>query len=491
MTTPAEIGPWFAAILPEIGLLVLAFVVLVLDQATRRRTERNFLGWVTAAGLVVIAGLGAYFSRPGETPVEMWGGMLRLDSAGFLFRMLFLTGAALTVLFAMESEILREKGEFYILLLVSTLGMCLMSSATDLIMLYLAIETTSIPLYILAGFVTVDQKSVESGIKYLLFGAMTSAVMLFGFSFLYGFTGTTNIAAIAQSISQQVSGSPDKPVFFIAALVLVLVGFGFKISAVPFHFWAPDVYEGSPTPVAGFLSTASKAAGFAVLLRVLFGAFPNLATIWTLLIAILATASMFVGNLLALAQRNIKRLLAYSSIAQAGYILIGVAANSQFGASGAVYYLLAYLVTNLAAFGIVTVVGRSLGSDEISAYAGLSRRSPGLALALLAALLSLGGIPPFAGFFGTLLVFGSAIQQGMLWLALVGIANSIIGLYYYLMVLKVIYVYRSEEEARPLVSVPGWKVALILCVAGVVTLGVLLSPWYNLSAAAATAFGVY
>ncbi len=491
MTTTAFDTQWILGILPEIGLLVLAFVVVVLDQVRRRRRTRNILGWVTAAGLVVIGVLAAFFSQPGATPVEMWGGMLRLDSAGFLFRMLFLAGAALTVLFAMESEILREKGEFYILLLISTLGMCLMSSATDLIMLYLAIETTSIPLYILAGFVTVDQKSVESGIKYLLFGAMTSAVMLFGFSYLYGFTGTTNIASIAQSISQQISGSPEKPVFFVAALMLVLVGFGFKISAVPFHFWAPDVYEGSPTPVAGFLSTASKAAGFAVLLRVLFGAFPNLASIWTILIAILATASMFVGNLLALAQKNIKRLLAYSSIAQAGYILIGVAANSQFGASGAVYYLMAYLVTNLAAFGIVTVVGRVIGSDEISAYAGLSRRSPGLALALLISFLSLGGIPPFAGFFGKLLVFGSAIQQGMLWLALVGIANSVIGLYYYLTVLKVVYLYRSEDEAQPVLSVPGWKVALVLTIVGVITLGVLLSPWYNLSTATATAFGVY
>jgi NADH-quinone oxidoreductase subunit N len=487
MTTTTDIGQMLLAILPEIGLLILAGLVLVLDLGTRGRPGRNFLGWVTAAGLVVIGVLAAVFSQPGVQPVLMWGGMLRLDSAGFLFRMLFLTGAALTALFAMESESVRERGEFYVLLLVSTLGMSLMASATDLILLYLAIETTSIPLYVLAGFVTVDQKSVESGIKYLLFGAMTSAVMLFGFSFLYGFTGTTSIFNIAQAFT-----AGGIPLFAgIAALMMVLVGFGFKISAVPFHFWAPDVYEGSPTPVAGFLSTASKAAGFAVLLRVMFVAFPSMASIWSILIAILATASMFVGNLLALAQKNIKRLLAYSSIAQAGYILIGVAADTQFGATGAVYYLMAYLVTNLAAFGIVTVVGRAVGSDEISAYAGLSRRSPVLSLGLLAALLSLGGIPPFAGFFSKLLVFGAAIQQGMLWLAIVGIVNAIIGLYYYLTVLKVVYLYRSEEEARPLLSVPGWKVALIVCLVGVVTLGIVMAPWYTLSSAAATAFGVY
>jgi NADH-quinone oxidoreductase subunit N len=224
---------------------------------------------------------------------------------------------------------------------------------------------------------------------------------------------------------------------------------------------------------------------------VMFVAFPGYSSIWTIIVAIMATASMFVGNLLALTQKNLKRLLAYSSIAQAGYILIGVAADTQFGASGAVYYLMAYLVTNLAAFGIVTVVGRVIGSDEISAYAGLNRRSPGLALALSAALLSLGGIPPFAGFFVKLLVFGAAIQQGMLWLALVGILNSIIALYYYLTVLKVVYTYRSEEEARPMLSVPGWKVALVLCLVGIVTLGVVMAPFYNLSTAAATAFGVY
>ena len=485
--TTADIGPMVRAIIPELGLVLLAALLLVLDLASREKAGRNLLGWVCAAGLVVIGIVSVLFAQPGAQPLAIWGGMLRLDNAGFLFRMLFLTGAALTALFAMESESIRERGEFYILLLVSTLGMCLMASATDLIMLYLAIETTSIPLYVLAGFVVADQKSVEAGIKYLLFGAMTSAVMLFGFSFLYGFTGTTSILNIAQGLS---TGSV--PVYaMVTVLILVLVGFGFKISAVPFHFWAPDVYEGSPTPVAGFLSTASKAAGFAVLLRVMFLAFPGYSSIWTILVAALATASMLVGNLLALAQKNIKRLLAYSSIAQAGYILIGVAADTQFGTSGAIYYLMAYLVTNLAAFGIVTVVGRAVGSDEISAYAGLSRRSPGLALALLAALLSLGGIPPFAGFFGKLLVFGAAIQQGLLWLALVGILNSVIALYYYLTVIKVMYLYRSEDEAKPLPSVPGWKVALVVCLVGIITLGVILAPFYNFSTLAATAFGVY
>lgn len=480
MTT--DLGTLMLAILPEIGILVLATIILVMDLILHRQAGREALGWTTAAGLMVIAGLAVVFSRPEAAPQFIWGGMLRLDWSGFIFRMNFLVGASLTALFAVESEKLRERGEFYLLLLVSTLGMSLMASASDLIMLYLAIETTSIPLYVLAGFVYQDKKSVEAGIKYLLFGAVTSAVMLFGFSFLYGFTGQTNLYLISQSI--QLAQVPYGLV--IMALVMVLVGFGFKISAAPFHFWAPDVYEGAPTPVAGFLSTASKAAGFAVLLRVLLSAFVEYSPVWMYVISGLAVLSMFIGNLLALTQTNLKRLLAYSSIAQAGYILIGVAAGSPFGASGALYYLMAYLLTNLVAFGIVTLVGRANGSDEISAYAGLSRRAPGLALAMLAALLSLGGIPPFAGFFGKLLVFGAAIQAGQIWLAMVGILNSVIGLYYYLVVLKVIYLQRSPDEGNRIALAPGWQVALLVGVLGILVLGVIFAPFYGFSVDAAT-----
>jgi len=465
---------WFLAILPEIGLLVLAGLVLVLD-VTARGKRGGSLAWVTAGGLAVVAVLSVAFARPGAEALLLWGGMLRLDAAGFVFRLIFLLGAAVTALFALESPTLRERGEFFALLLVSTLGMSLMASSADLVMLYLAIETTSIPLYVLAGFILHDQKSVESGVKYLLFGAMASGIMLFGFSLLYGFTGSTQLYEIAGKLMG------FQPVLLsVAALLMVLVGFAFKISAVPLHFWAPDVYEGAPSPVAGFLSTASKAAGFAVLMRVALASFPaDLANVWPLIVAVMATASMILGNFLAVAQKNIKRLLAYSSIAQAGYILIGVAAANSLGISGALYYLMAYLVTNLAAFGIVTLVGRAIGSDEISSYAGLSRRSPALGMALLAALLSLGGIPPFAGFFGKLLVFASAIQANLVWLAVVGILNAIVGLYYYLNVLKVVYLYRSADDAQPLSLSPGWTAALVVCVVGILVLGFIFSPWYT------------
>ena len=244
----------FLAILPEIGLIVLGAIILTLDLVLRG-SSRRMLGWITAGGLLVVTVLALIFARPAETPQLIFGGMLRLDGLAFVFRLIFLIGAAITSLFMVDQDEYGQEGEFYALILVATLGMNLMASSANLIMLYLAIETTSLPLYIMAGYMTRDPKSTEAGIKYFLFGAMTSAFMLYGFSLLYGFSGTTNLYAIAEKTSSIPMG------VMLASLLLVLIGFGFKVSAVPFHFWAPDVYEGAPTPVAGFLSTASKAAG--------------------------------------------------------------------------------------------------------------------------------------------------------------------------------------------------------------------------------------
>jgi NADH-quinone oxidoreductase subunit N len=270
--------------------------------------------------------------------------------------------------------------------------------------------------------------------------------------------------------------------------MLVLVGFGFKVSVVPFHFWAPDVYEGAPTPVAGFLSTASKAAGFSVLMRFLLAAFPpDAVPYWTAILAALATASMTLGNSLALAQKNIKRLLAYSSIAHAGYALIGVAAVSQFGITdvsrfgitAVVFYLVAYVITNLAAFGAVAAFWRISGSDEIADYAALSRRAPGLSLVLLVAFLSLAGMPPLGGFVGKVFVFAAAVRANLVWLAIIGVLNSIIGLYYYLIVLKVIYLYRSEEEDKPVPITRPYALALVVLVIGIILVGTAFAPWFN------------
>ncbi len=465
----------FLAILPEILLIILGGVILIVDLISSKE-KRNGLGWVGAIGLAIIILLSLFVARPGAAAVESWGRMIRFDWLSFTFKMLFLFGAAITCLLVMDNERLGQRGEFYLLLLASTIGMCLMASASDLIMLYLAIETTSIPLYVLAGFLTNDDKSAEAGFKYLLFGALTSSIMLYGFSLLYGFSGTTSLYDIAAKVSAGQVG-----LALLGSLVLILIGFGFKISAVPFHFWAPDVYEGAPTPVAGFLSTASKAAGFAVLLRFFTVVFQDNAIVvqWGAILAALSVATMTLGNLLALTQKNIKRMLAYSSIAHAGYALIGVVALSADGLSSTIFYLIAYMLTNLAAFGAVAVVGRLIGSDDMTAYHGLSRRSPGLALILLVALLSLSGMPPLGGFIIKFLVFAAAVKANLIWLAVVGVLNSIIGLYYYMTVLKYVYLYRAEGDEQPLAIPRPSALALIILVFGIILIGTVFSPWYG------------
>jgi NADH-quinone oxidoreductase subunit N len=473
----------FLAILPEIALFLLAGLVIVYD-ALWKPEQRRSLGWVTAGGLLLTIVLSMLISWPGNNQRLIFGGMLRQDLFGFVFKLLFIFGAAVTSLFAIDIKEIGYRGEFYALLLISTLGMCLMAGAADLIMLYLAIETTSIPMYILAGFMTGDQKSTEAGFKYMLFGATASAIMLYGFSLLYGFGGTTDLLELAN-----IFYTLDFPkIAMIGSFMLILVGFAFKISAVPMHFWAPDVYEGAPTPVAGFLSTASKAAGFVVLLRVLLYVFTPVAIgDWSVILATLAVITMTIGNLLALAQKNIKRMLAYSSIAHAGYILIAVVVATEFGISSIVFYLVAYLVTNLAAFGVVVIFWQVVHSDEISAYAGLSRRSPGLAFAMLIAMLSLAGMPPLAGFVAKVFVFAAAVEANYIWLAVVGVLNSIVGLYYYLTVLKVVYLYRSDDEGKPFPLSRPNRIALTVLTIGIVLIGTLFGPWFNLAEKVASA----
>jgi NADH-quinone oxidoreductase subunit N len=474
------------AILPHLLTLTLAGAVMVVDVVVSE-DARKYLGWVTAGGLGVILVLALLFSRPGETGALVWGGALRADWMAFTFEMMFLFGAMITAIFAMDSDGLSRRGEFFVLLLVATVGMMLMAGAADLIMLFLAIETVSIPLYVLAGFLTQDKKSTEAGYKYLLFGGVTSAIMLYGFSLIYGLTSSTQMYEIGQLMAQMLSSGSSAVIPIAAAMLLVMIGFMFKISAAPFHFWAPDVYEGAPTPVAGFLSTASKAAGFAVLIRMLSVVFPALFQQWTILVAVIAVLTMTIGNLIALTQKNVKRLLAYSSIAHAGYVLVGVAAISQKGILGleaAVFYLIAYILTNLAAFGIVTAVGRTIGSDEIADYAGLSRRSPGLALGMLVAFLSLSGMPPFAGFIGKVLLFAAAVQSNLVWLAVIGVLNSIIGLYYYLTLLKVVYLYQPPEGAAPVQVSRSFALGLGVLVLGIILVGTLFAPWYSWSSTA-------
>ncbi|HEY5271016.1 MAG TPA: NADH-quinone oxidoreductase subunit N [Anaerolineales bacterium] len=462
-------------ILPEVLLLALAILVLILDPFLKKDADRRpFLGMFTAAGLLVTLTLSLLFARPAD-PILVFGGMLRFDWLGFLFKIFFVFAAAVTALFFMDADKLNQRAEAYLLLLAASIGMCLMASSADLVMLYLAIETTSIPLYILAGFLTGDDKSTESGFKYLLFGALTSAVLLYGFSLIYGFAGTTSLYDLGIHFR-------NFDLLAVGVTFLVLAGLAFKVSLFPFHFWAPDVYEGAPTPVAGFISTASKAAGFAVILRLLTAVFPVISADWSMILAVLATLTMTVGNLIALAQKNVKRLLAYSSIAHAGYAMIGVVAFSQFGVASTVFYLIAYILTNLLAFGIVGVVGHVTGSDDVSAYNGLDRRNATLSLAALVAFLSLAGMPPFGGFVAKFFVFAAAIQSGWIWLAVVGVVNSIVGLYYYLNILKYIYLYRMENQDEDQHPVPVSRpvaIALVVLVIGVLLIGTLFGPWFG------------
>jgi NADH-quinone oxidoreductase subunit N len=475
---------------------------LFIDKAFKRGDQRG-LGLTTAWGtffiLLITIGIWFFLDQPNAQPELYWGGMIRQDLVTLVFRVIFLIALLITALISLDFKGV-QRSEYYALLLTATIGFSLMSASADLIMLYIALETASISLYALAAFRKDESRSDEAGMKYFIYGAFASAVMLFGMSYLYGLTQETNIYAIAETVARSAIGDPILRATVLISAALVIVGFGFKISAVPYHFWAPDVYEGAPTPVTGLISTASKAAGFAVFLRVftagVFGPADSSNAWWAMLVAI-CIVTMFLGNLLAIRQSNIKRMLAYSSIAQAGYALMGliaamttmgVNADSIDGAGATMYFLLYYMISNVAAFAVVIIVSNINGSDEIKDLSGLSRRSPFLALAMLLALLSLGGIPPTAGFFGKFFIFRATVEADLWWLALLGIINAFIALYYYLSVAKVMYLYRSDDEqvAIPVSRASG--LAIGLTIFGILYLGILANSTFELTRRAATAF---
>jgi NADH-quinone oxidoreductase subunit N len=485
------------AVLPEVLLLALGFIVITADLFMRRRGDRRALGSVSIIGLLVVLVvigvqtvpmLNPPANAPAITPVL--GGMVKVDLTVQLFRIMFVIAAILTCLLTLGLKSIRQTGEYYGLLIFSTLGMGMMAAASNIVMLYVALETTSIALYMLVGFLRDTRPSTEAGMKYFLFGAFASTVLLYGLSLLFGFTGKTNYGDVSAALTKLVAGQQTLPVMI--ALVLVTVGFGFKIAAVPFHMWTPDVYEGAPTPITAFISVASKAAGFAVLVRFFLLVFGPVQDQWVGLVAALSTATMIVGNVLAISQRSIKRMLAYSSIAQAGYVLIGVASVGTAGTASVVFYLTAYVLTNIAAFAVVEVATNMNGSELIKDMAGISRRAPGIALGLLAAMLSLGGVPPLAGFFAKFFIFNAAVgytdstgQHVLVWLAIVGVLNSIVALYYYLIILKVAYVDRAEGDEVPAQVSGSLVTTLLLTSAGMLVMGVLATPWYTLATQAA------
>lgn len=476
-------------ILPEIGLLILLLIVLSADLFLAPSRRRS-IGIVAAVGTFVvmianlIVGFGMVNNAAFAQPVL--GGMLRYDMLALIFRTMVLLAGGLTCLIALDVPKVGRQGEFHAIVLVATMGMCLMSAACDLIMVFLALETTSISLYVLAGFLRDTPQSTEAGIKYYLFGAFTAGLFLYGLSLLYGFTGVTSIYELAEPLGEQLLGDANGSFALALALLLLVAGFGFKIAVVPFHFWTPDVYQGAPTPVTAFISTASKAASFALLVRVFGAVWPEAAApFWMSMLAAISAITMTLGNLLALVQRDIKRMLAYSSVAQAGYTLMGVVAlQSGWGVASVAFYMFMYVLTNILAFTVVIILSNATGSDAIKDFAGLSRRSPYLALAMVLALLSLSGVPPLAGFFGKFFLFAAAVDAGYVWLAIVGVLNAIVALYYYLTVIKVMYVDVTEDTTSIQVT-PAYASVLMITGAGILLIGTIAGPWLTWALAAA------
>ncbi len=473
LLSPADL--W--SLIPEYWIAGLALVLIVLDLFVSEH-RKSVVGWAAAAGLAL--GLVPIFGMLGAPARLAFFNTYAVDGFAVFFKIIAVVATILVILSAMDAlrGQTRFEGEMYILLTFTALGLILMAASADLILLALAIEFVSLCSYVMAGYFKADRKSNEAGIKYFLFGAGASAVMIYGFSILYGLTGQTNLYAIAD----QIKAAPQSAL--IVAVTLSLAGFGFKISMVPFHQWTPDVYEGAPTPVAAYLSVASKAAGFAALARLLIVAIAPTTLDWITLIAGLSAVTMTLGNLLALPQRNIKRMLAYSSISHAGFLLIGVAAfKGDFGVPGLLIYILAYTFTNLGAFFIAIVVGQRLGSDDIPDYAGLAQRAPVLAFLMALFMLSLTGIPPTAGFFGKFYIFGGAISNGLGWLAVVGIVNSVVSLWYYVGVIRAMYIMPAPSP-EPVAEPPALSVALGIAALGTLIVGIFPQPFINLVGAA-------
>ncbi|OGW86815.1 MAG: hypothetical protein A3C35_05305 [Omnitrophica bacterium RIFCSPHIGHO2_02_FULL_46_11] len=427
----------------EIFLAAVIFVVLILDFFIQ---QKRWLGWLSVLSILI-----AFFLSPSFYPDSgLFFNYYTLDPFGFFFKTIAYLTIGLTLLASLAYEKIPQKqaGEFYVLLLTMALLLTFMGGATNLLMIFLTIESVSLTSYLLTGFQKFDKRSSEASLKYVLFGAVSSAVMLFGMSLLFGASGTIELSQIGEllkssaSIPQNVltqTGGANTHGMILMGMLFLMAGIGFKISMVPFHMWAPDVYQGAPTPVTAFLTVAPKALGVAVMARVLFFAFPDLVHKWAFLMTWISIATMTIGNVIAISQSDIKRLLAYSSIAQAGYILAGLATPGELGLQATLIYIAAYLLTNLGAFFTVIAIERNLETNELEAYNGLSVRNPLLALVLTIFLLSLAGIPPLAGFIGKIYIFSSAIKAHSIPLALSIALNSAVAAYYYFNVVKAMY----------------------------------------------------
>jgi NADH-quinone oxidoreductase subunit N len=467
--------------LPEFAVTATILLLIVQRLVTKDPQSASFgyLSLVGAGASILLAG-----AVPPEAGKAAFEGMVAYDGFAVFFKVLTALATIVVIFMSMDSRDLdgRPQVEFYVFLLSTLLGMFLLSSSTDIVMLYLSLELVSIPSYLLAGYMKGKVQSTEAAMKYVVYGATASGVMIYGFSLLFGLTGTTQVAEIGRSLA---AGKPALPMFL--ASVMVAVGFGYKIAAVPFHMWSPDVYEGAPTPATAFFSVAPKAAGFAVLVRFYYtvfavpdasGSFWRLTSTdvdWTLLFAVLSAVTMTVGNLVAVKQDNVKRLLAYSSIAHAGYMLMGFVLLTPAGLKAILFYLVVYLFMNLGAFYIVLLVGNSCKGENVSDFAGLGTRAPFAAVCMAVFLFALTGIPPFSGFIGKLYLFAEVINQGIYWLVVIAGLNSVIALFYYARIVRAMFL--DEPNSTTEIVVPAIPRAMIfLMVVPTLVIGVYWEP---------------
>jgi NADH-quinone oxidoreductase subunit N len=473
--------PDFWVIAPELILTLTAFVIIAQELITR---SRNHAVSASIAALGAIAALVMTLITHTFNVYTFYDAVV-LDPFASFFKVIFLFGLILAIAISLKQVSdsgSKDHSEYYALLIFATVGMMVMAGGRELITIFLGLELLSMSLYILAGFFRWDSLSNEASLKYFVVGAFATGILLFGMSYVYGVTGSTHLRLIGETLKANPELVTDKAL--LLGLFMVLVGFGFKISVVPFHQWTPDVYQGAPTPVTAFMSAGPKAAGLAAVIRILTEAVPQMNQQWEILVAVLAVLTMTVGNLAALAQTNIKRMLAYSSIAHVGYILIGLVASvggrSDRALSAIMFYLLAYTFMNIGAFAILIYLRRGkMANEGLEDYSGLARRSPFAALAMLVFLFSLAGIPPTAGFAAKLSIFYAAIQGNYYWLAIIGILNSAVAAYYYLRVVVYMYMKEPVGELPAAQSSPWLWVGIALALAGTIYLGILPSEILN------------
>ncbi len=481
---PSDIIINWSLIMPSLVIVATMLIVLIFDLFDA--ISKKVLGYITIAGAGIALVESVRMLRT-ESFGTQFEGMFEVDAYSLFFNIIFLVSTILVVLISLSylGRDDKKQGPYYLLILLATLGMMLMAAGNELIIVFLGLELMSLSLYVLAGYFRDNPASSEAGMKYLLLGAFASAFFLYGIALIYGATGTTSIPEIAQYLTDLTAESETAlpGPFLFAGVFLLIVGFGFKVAIVPFHQWAPDVYEGAPTTIAAFISAGPKAAGFAAFVRIFMEALPNIDTEWNTVLIILAILTMTVGNVIAIAQTNIKRMLAYSSIAHAGYVLIGLAAANSEGTSSAIMYLFIYCVMNIGAFGAVILARTADGESlMISDYAGLGFKKPLIGMLMSLMLLSLAGFPPFAGFVGKFYIFKSAVEAGveaennwLIWLVIVGAINTAISAFYYLRVIVTMYMREPEDELEFKPYPSTLVIGLVLAAIGVILLGILPS----------------